>query len=268
MRRLVLLRYPGGKNRLLKYLSPQLDRVVSGQDTFCDLFAGGGSVTLHVARRFPQLRLHLNDLNPSIATFWKVIVGDECRRLIERVQDTVPTVELFRELRNAQPSDPVEVAYKTLYVNRCSFSGLGTSPLGGWSQGNEQEVGHRWNTERLCLALQAAHDLLANRTTVTQMNALDCLSASGSGGFFADPPYFMMGDELYPTSMSMAEHIELAKCLRCKGRWVLTYDDSAVIRSLYSWASCRAVDVAYSIRGHMQAWKRRQELIISPAALN
>lgn len=54
---------------------------------------------------------------------------------------------------------------------------------------------------------------------------------------YLDPPYYDKGPELYKFSMSHDDHVRLANALRnCKASWVLSYDDTKVIRELYSWA--------------------------------
>jgi len=63
----MIFRYPGGKNKLLRILDPFIEKALEGKKSFHDVFAGGGSVLLHVARKHPKISLHANDADDHIA---------------------------------------------------------------------------------------------------------------------------------------------------------------------------------------------------------
>ena len=56
-------RYPGSKNKLLPVLMEHIDSTMVGQDSFTDVFVGGGSVLLEVAQKYPNIKLYANDKN-------------------------------------------------------------------------------------------------------------------------------------------------------------------------------------------------------------
>jgi site-specific DNA-adenine methylase len=60
-----LLTYPGGKTHVLPTLLPHMERMLSNQDTFHDVFTGGGSVAIQVALRFPEMRICMNERNET-----------------------------------------------------------------------------------------------------------------------------------------------------------------------------------------------------------
>uniref|UniRef100_UPI00404B41F4 DNA adenine methylase n=1 Tax=Brachybacterium sp. GPGPB12 TaxID=3023517 RepID=UPI00404B41F4 len=68
MRYLSPLRYPGGKARLAPYLA----RLITAQDPeprqYAEPFAGGAGAALHLLHDGVVDRIHLNDLNPGIAS--------------------------------------------------------------------------------------------------------------------------------------------------------------------------------------------------------
>jgi precorrin-6B methylase 2 len=42
-----------------------MERMLSNQDTFHDVFTGGGSVAIQVALRFPEMRICMNERNET-----------------------------------------------------------------------------------------------------------------------------------------------------------------------------------------------------------
>ena len=55
------LRYPGGKSRALKKLFKYIPELHEYEE-FREPFLGGGSVSLEVTKRYPNLRIIVNDL--------------------------------------------------------------------------------------------------------------------------------------------------------------------------------------------------------------
>jgi DNA adenine methylase len=131
-------RYPGAKNKLLPILMPYLDGILLGHDTFSDAFVGGGSVLLAVASKYPTIQLFANDLDRGVYSFWS-IVSDTKRDRLDKLLDLMkskPTIKLFNELRqDFDETDEVACAYRCIFFNRTTFSGIARSgPIGGQSQ--------------------------------------------------------------------------------------------------------------------------------------
>ena len=84
MRYLSPLRYPGGKARLAPYLE-RLIRAQTPQPTqYAEPFAGGAGAALHLLHSGVVDQIHLNDLNPGIAAFWRASLdfpNPFCRRI-------------------------------------------------------------------------------------------------------------------------------------------------------------------------------------------
>lgn len=61
--------------------------------------------------------------------------------------------------------------------------------------------------------------------------------------FFCDPPYVTGTQATYTTRWDEAEHEALRdRLMDLQGRWLLTYDDSPLVRELY--AGCRIEEVS------------------------
>ena len=137
------LRYPGGKSRACTKMDPyfpNLDNCVE----FREPFLGGGSVALHVTKKYPKLKITVNDLYEPLVNFWVVLqtFGDELTEKLKQYKLThpdppkeerkvegthFPAKELFlnsKEVINDTSLDSVERAAAFYIVNKCSFSGL------------------------------------------------------------------------------------------------------------------------------------------------
>lgn len=267
-----LLRYPGGKTRLLACVRPYLDALLVVADVFVDAFVGGASVALDVAKRHPSIHLILNDKDEGIADLWRVMVGPAAGReaLKRLVREATPTVALRDELkaRYGRPAAPVERAFEALFINRTSYSGNATGgPLGGRHQTGKTKIGDRWNPVSICREIDRAHALLAGRCEVLSEDAshlFDGLVGQDRTFAYADPPYFRVGNTLYRVGMTPLEHARLAERLRALPNWVLSYDDAPEIRALYHWAVAMPLVARYSIAKANGTRKVRRELLILP----
>jgi DNA adenine methylase len=261
-------RYPGAKNKLLPVLREHLDTMIVGQDSFMDVFVGGGSVLLDVAERYPTIQLHANDKDYWMYSFWQVVSGSsdtDVDALLQLVAKK-PTLELFYELRNTPTTDVVECAYRAIFFNRTTFSGIFYSgPIGGKEQKSQYTVDCRYNAKKLREKILACRQLLVNRTTVT------CLDVTQYDEFwntdnpaYLDPPYYVKGDALYIEKMDAFAHEKVAALLQHRDNWVLSYDDCPEIRNLYS--NNQIIDLAarYCINGKKDSWESKNELIILP----
>lgn len=153
-----IFRYPGSKFRLLGKLAPHLEWLLEGQTSFHEVFTGGGSVLLYVAKRWPRLELHANDLDPNMAAFWRVVIGTEsaARELCSLIRHARPSVPRFYALKEGRPSDDVDRAFKALAVNRWSYGGLATGLLeGGGKMGAIESI--HVGTRRPCAKESKPH---------------------------------------------------------------------------------------------------------------
>jgi DNA adenine methylase len=81
---------------------------------------------------------------------------------------------------------------------------------------------------------------------------------------YADPPYWVKGDMLYPEQMSSKDHETLAFLLLDRHNWVLSYDDCPEVRAMYQ--DCKIIDLSarYCINGKKDNWEHKNELLIVP----
>ena len=64
------LRYPGGKSRACKKMDPYFPDLRDYKE-YHEPFIGGGSVAIHLTKKYPHLKVWVNDLHYPLATFWQ-----------------------------------------------------------------------------------------------------------------------------------------------------------------------------------------------------
>ena len=268
------LRYPGGKGAISEFLSKTI-RVnnLSGCSYF-EPFAGGAGAALRLLREGVVSEFHLNDLDPHIVSFWQAILNDT-ERFAEAVLTVPLSIEEWRRqqqiCRLADSTKTFDLGFATFYLNRCNRSGiiLGAAPIGGLSQAGEWRLGARFYRKTLAERILAIGDR-REQIHITNMDALDFLVKHVAGipegkavFVYLDPPYYANGKRLYMNSYSAQDHIDLAKFIQAQGtlKWVMSYDDTDFIRTLYANCEISMLSLKYSL----QRRRKAQELLITPS---
>lgn len=263
------LRYAGAKNRLLPILMPHITKLVKNETIFADAFSGGGSVSLAVAESFPSLKILLNDKDPHISSLYSIIVNSndfDFNTFINMI-NIKPTVELFKHWKGIIPSSEIEYAFKLLFINRCSFSGLFTknsNPIGSYSQNSKYTVDCRYNSDKLIKKIKAIRELLQDRLTIYNLDINDFLLKVGDIPMYLDPPYLKKGKDLYNIFMTEKEHLTLSQNLINHKKWLLSYDSCDEIKKMYVNCDINVIDANYSINGFKSSWIKKEELLILP----
>ncbi|SFE22058.1 DNA adenine methylase [Actinopolyspora alba] len=255
MRYLSPLRYPGGKARLAPYLARLLEAQGPQPRQYAEPFAGGAGAALHLLRNDSVERIHLNDLNPGIAAFWRASL-DVPNQFCHQVRTVPLTIDEWHRQAEiyANPSghDDFELGFATFYLNRTNRSGiLDARPIGGFEQLGHWKIDARFNRESLCTRIQAIADL-RHRIYVTEYDALAFLNTIQDIAkdvlVYADPPYLVQGEGLYLHAFDAEAHLRLARFLASADfPWILTYDDDPRITNLlYSGGRCATFDISHT----------------------
>jgi DNA adenine methylase len=271
-----VMRYPGGKSRMLKALEPHLRKLLDGASSYAEPFVGGGSVALWVARHYPAVNICVNDKDPLIAAYWKILCGstDGVEALAERLMVT-PTVSLWDRVKCSEPITDVDRAFKAIFLNRTSFNGMihHSSPIGGRSQTGKPGAARIWTIacqyapETLSGLIREYNVLLRGRSSAFCEDGCDFVETHRTSPQFVDPPYLLdtaTPNRLYGVMMSKKEHERLAASLRLADKWVLTYDFSTdIAKRLYHGAAMHVVPVKYSSTSanRNKKWKDDAELV-------
>jgi DNA adenine methylase len=261
-------RYPGAKNKLLPILMENINKTLKDAYPFCDAFVGGGSVALEIATKFPKSHLYLNDKDFWIYSFWDIVGGSETNKLPDLLAliDQPVTLEQFYKLREEDTQDKLRCAYKAIFFNRTTFSGiLKSGPIGGKEQKSKYTVDCRYNASKIKQKILACNKLLQGRTTVLDKDIIECLEMQDCNTtIYLDPPYYIKGDALYIEKMDEFQHAQMAEVLHKRSDWVLSYDDCPEVRNLYQQHQIIDLAARYCINGKKDNWESKNELIILP----
>jgi len=114
------LRYPGGKSKLTKQIISLLETNNYKHGTYVEPFAGGAGIALSLLFNNYVDRIHINDLDTSIYSFWKAILEDN-KEFIQLIRDTPITIEEWKRQRsiqdNPENASVLELGFSTFYLN-------------------------------------------------------------------------------------------------------------------------------------------------------
>jgi DNA adenine methylase len=247
------LRYPGGKRKLANFLKLLLlqNRLVGSQ--YVEVYAGGASVALSLLFEEYASHIHINDLNRSVAAFWRVVLTDT-DRLCSRVRSARATMAEWHRQKAVQVAtepDELDLAFSTFFLNRTARSGIiSGGVIGGQDQTGHWKLDARFNREELVQRIQRIARF-ASRITFTSLDAAnflrDELTSIKQPFVYLDPPYFSKGEGLYENFYQYEDHVEIAglvKALECP--WIVSYDHDPQIVRLYSVYRQRTYALSYS----------------------
>lgn len=280
------LRYPGGKRKLVRFIEDRIVKVVERPLLFIEPFAGGAAVSLNMLVKDRADHVVLTDLDPLVGNFWRVVFGpqapfDELRRWIET---TPVTLKAWYEARALHCSNPVEYAFKCLFLNRTSFSGVlnqRAGPIGGYAQASEYPVDCRFNKERILARLDTLREYRQRvvyagvkdyREVARLKSVRDMMVQDQSVVWYLDPPFFHKAEDLYNKWFDRDGHLGLKSWIEndLVGHWLLSYDN--VPEALEAWGDHPAteeVELGYSTsrkpRENNEPHKRKKstEIVVS-----
>lgn len=254
------LRYPGGKSRVIDQLYARMQG--ENLDTFVEVFAGGASLGLSLLDAGAIKNLVLNDLDPLVYSFWQTVLTDPTP-LLELLRGPAPTIEDFWSAKQfvaghtkCDAALQAKAASAFFLLNRTCYSGIiKANPLGG-KKSDGGKLLSRWNPATLEKRILRVHELREK----IDLHSLDCCELLESIAYwypaatlFVDPPYVVKGDALYTSSFTEADHRRLADMLNELYTGfggpdvIITYDDVALVRELYPFATVEPLARAYSI---------------------
>ncbi|MBA6337932.1 DNA adenine methylase [Colwellia sp. BRX8-7] len=238
------LRYPGGKSSVWPMVSKLISENNLENREYAEPFAGGCGLALNLLFRNKVSKLHLNDFDPSIWSFWYSVLN-LTNELIDMIQQTPVTIEEWhkqREIHKTTSRDnPLILGFSTFFLNRTNRSGiiLKAGVIGGKSQAGEYKLDCRFNKkgliEKIVKIAERKHDIqLYNLDALEFFSVTDKL-LSKKGLYCIDPPYYMKGQTLYTNFYEHDDHVQLAKVIESlRTPWILTYDNASEIKALYT----------------------------------
>ena len=250
------IRYPGGKSKLY----PIADAIIEASGltgcTYVEAYCGGAGLAVKLLLKGRVSKIVLNDIDPAVYSMWDAIVHhpEELCRFLSDVSLTIDTWGEMKSIFDSAEGPSLELGKAALYLNRTNRSGiLRGGPIGGMSQSGKYRLDARFNREDLCAKVRniASH---ANAVELHNEDACDFIDGtfSHAGQVFAnfDPPYVVKGPGLYENHYTYEDHKAVAeKIASCSFPWIVTYDDSALVRELYEGFGQYSINVGYSAAG-------------------
>jgi DNA adenine methylase len=235
------LRYPGGKSRIYKFVSNVLLENNLIGINYAEPYAGGAGLALKLLISEYVGNIYINDLDKSIYSFWKSILGrpTEFCDWIEGVKVNVENWQHFKQIQeNSENYDEFELAKSTFFLNRTNVSGvIKGGIIGGLDQKGKYKIDARFNKKRLIKRIEKISEF-GSRINVSRkdgINFIKKMDRMESDVFvYLDPPYYEKASDLYMNYYSKKDHKKLSKYVqRMQKRWLVSYDNHEFILHLY-----------------------------------
>ena len=265
------LRYPGGKSRACTKMDPYFPALREYVE-FREPFLGGGSVALHVTKKYPHLKITVNDLYEPLVNFWVTLqtFGNELTDKLRDYKSTHPepvsAKELFlnsKEVINKSGVESIERAAAFYIVNKCSFSGL---------------------TESSSFSQQASISNFSMRGIEKLPEYSDLISSWHINGYsyeylmennmhdgifmYLDPPYDIK-DNLYGKKGSMHSGFDhdkfAADCDKYDIPMLIRYNSDQLVKDRFKNWNAAEFALTYTMRSvgeYMRDQKERKELLL------
>lgn len=240
MSNLTLMRYPGGKQKILPYILPFLPKPNEIIGTYIEPFLGGGSIFLALKPR----QSILSDINPDPINLFKAIKTNpsDIWNEYQKFGSSSESYYQARDLMLFQPQNQIFHAARFLFLSRTAFKGIMR-----YNKKGRFNISYGDQKRRSAISHETLLDI-SQRLQNTQFHIGDfeaIINNSKKGDFlFLDPPYqpgeVAMKWNIYMfCSFSLADHRRLAKNLNAASKrgvkWALTTSSHPDIISMFNY---------------------------------
>ena len=273
------LRYPGGKSRACTKMDPFFPDLRNYKE-YREPFLGGGSVAIHITKKYPKLDIWVNDLYEPLYNFWRVL-QDDGNALYETLCDLksrhpdpvygpqelgyeYPAKKLFLESKNIvndYTESNLSRASSFYIINKCSFSGLTESS----SFSRQASVA---NFSMRGIEKLPGYTKLIENWKITNWSYESLLTDHKDVFVYLDPPYDIK-DNLYGNKGNMHNefnHDDFASdCDRYVCNQLISYNSSNLVKERFDGWNAGEFDLTYTMRSvgeYMREQKGRKELLL------
>ena len=265
------LRYPGGKSRACTKLDQFLPDLRE-YDEYREPFLGGGSVALHITKKYPHLKVWVNDLYEPLVNFWQVLQKDGVtmrNKLLElktRCPDPASARVLFQESKQYLDNDNTDSLWRAVsfyIVNKCSFSGL-TESSSFSKQASDNNFSFR-GIEKL-----PEYSKIIAKWHITNLTYEELFDESSERHAFVylDPPYDIK-DNLYGKKGAMHKRFDhdtfATDCDLCSMDCLISYNANQLVKDRFKSWQAGEFDLTYTLRSvgeYMREQRERKELVL------
>lgn len=237
------LRYPGGKAKLYPFF---VNLIKSNQlfgSEYYEPYAGGAGLALRLLEAGFVEKIHINDIDPGIYSFWCSILNrsDEFCKLLTTTPLTIEEWYRQRDIwTKCDTSDELNLGFATYFLNRTNRSGIieGAGPIGGYAQSGKWKLDARLIKSKQVKNIEnlARYRSQINICNIDALDFVDRALHLDNALIYLDPPYFVKGKKLYKNFYNPEDHKQIADKLSDfpHSKWVVSYDDVTDIRSIYA----------------------------------
>ena len=250
------LRYPGGKNKLAKFIaSVCAENDIT--DHYVEPYAGGASVALHLLLNGYVRRVTINDLDRSLYAFWHSVLYNTDRfcSLIESVDVDVKTWKMQKSVQRDKNADLFALGFSTFFINRTNRSGiLNGGIIGGVNQHGKYKINCRFNKKNLIERIKRIAEYknrihpkcVDARELVSKIQKQRCKNTL----FYFDPPYYKKGPSLYMNYYTNNDHEDMASAIKKikDAKWIVSYDNAPEIKKMYKGYRLETRPIVYTAR--------------------
>jgi DNA adenine methylase len=263
------LRYPGGKSRACSKMDSYFPDLRNYSE-FREPFLGGGSVAIHITKKYPNLKIWVNDLYEPLVNFWQQLqmFGVDLKNILTDLKSEYNTPDkartLFSDAKvsvNDLNQTNLDRAVAFYIVNKCSFSGLTESS--SFSQQASNSNFSMRGIEKL-----PEYSKIIEHWRITNYSYDYLMDGDTTAFVYLDPPYDIK-DNLYGNKGSMHKGFDhdkfAADCDSCSMDQLISYNSDQLVKDRFKNWNATEFDLTYTMRSvgeYMREQKQRKELLL------
>ena len=263
------LRYPGGKSRAVTKMDPYFPDLRNYKE-FREPFLGGGSVAIHITKKYPDLTIWANDLYEPLVNFWQQLqmFGTDLKNALADLKsshnDPVSAKTLFLSSKVNVGDISVnnfDRAVAFYIVNKCSFSGL-TESSSFSPQASNSNFSMR-GIEKL-----PDYSKIISKWRISNFSYDYMMDGNRNVFMYLDPPYDIK-DNLYGNKGSMHKGFDhdkfAADCDNNDMDQLISYNSDQLVKDRFKNWNAAEFDLTYTMRSvgeYMRDQKQRKELLL------
>lgn len=252
------LRYPGGKNRIFKFVSNLFHENKIVGAGYAEPYAGGAGLALRLLFEGYVDHIYINDFDLSIYSFWKAIVEqpDLFCSWIENCDVSMETWHNCKEIQRNGSDDYFDLATSTFFLNRTNVSGIiKGGVIGGAAQKGKHKISARFNKDDLISRIKKISSY-RSQISISNLDGIDFLKEIEANTqdifIYLDPPYYKKGADLYMNFFQENDHAALSEYVKkLNNKWMISYDYHENIIRLYDDQKCLSYTLSQNTSNKM-----------------
>ena len=231
-------------------------------------FVGGGAIFFHLNPK----KAIINDLNQELINLYEKI-RDQPEELMIKLDELQPKVDskgFFLETRAKVPRNKLDLAVRTIYLNRTCYNGMYRVNSSGEFNVPFGDMGNpRLYAKKNILACSK----VLQRTTILTGDYKKLIRRIRKNDFvYLDPPYVPLSDTAHFTSYTsekfgkeqQEELLEFCKKVGKKGAlFLLNNSENEFTKKLYETFHCKTIKAARSVAARSSSRAPVNELVVT-----